>query len=107
VPANLGNVVDGAVSTTQIGCEQLFVGRAPFQGSLTVGKIHPSHCVLYIPFNGVEVSFSCYEVLVHTRGRSKGGKNKSKGKKEKKVKKKKRSKSSSSSSSSSSTSSSD
>lgn len=44
--------------------EFLYVGRTFHNGNLTVGKIHPSHGVLYIPFNGMELSFPRYEVLV-------------------------------------------
>lgn len=58
---------------------------------MTIGKIHPSHRALYIPFGGSEVPFQHYEVLVCTQ--------KEKNKKDKKDRKKKKRRSSSSSSS--------
>jgi len=62
-------VPDGAVPAGQYGDEQLFIGRAFHEGSLTVGKLHPSHGVLYIPFGGAEISCPNYEVLVSQRKR--------------------------------------
>ncbi|KAJ3640789.1 hypothetical protein Zmor_027330 [Zophobas morio] len=44
--------------------ESLYIGRVRHKGSLTVGKIHPSHHVCYIPFDGKEIAYSEYEVLV-------------------------------------------
>lgn len=44
--------------------ETLYVGRAWHAGSLTPGKVHPSHGNLYIPYNGGEVAIGSYEVLV-------------------------------------------
>lgn len=38
-PASDGRVVDGAVSTGREGNDELYVGRAAFQGSMTVGKV--------------------------------------------------------------------
>lgn len=67
----LGNVAPGAVSVGEYGNEQLFIGRAPYQSSLTIGKIHPSHRMLYIAFCGYEISFQHYEVLVYTRKQKK------------------------------------
>lgn len=49
-----GNTVSG---------ETLYIGRAKEQGSLTPGKIHPSHRVIYISFGGSEVAHKVYEVL--------------------------------------------
>jgi len=60
-----GEVPAGAVSTgSQSDGEPLFIGRAHFQGSLTPGKVHPSHGCLYIPFGGAEQRVQQYEVLV-------------------------------------------
>lgn len=48
-----------------INGETLYIGRAHWQGSLTVGKIHPSHQTLYIPYGGQEVPIKAnYEVLI-------------------------------------------
>lgn len=44
--------------------ETLFVGRAPHEGTLTVGKVHPSHECCYISHGGNEIAYSAYEVLV-------------------------------------------
>ncbi|XP_060519826.1 uncharacterized protein LOC132698015 [Cylas formicarius] len=56
-----GNALPGGQSEDG---EALFVGRVVHDGSLTVGKIQPSHGVLYIPYGGQELSFSDYEILV-------------------------------------------
>lgn len=66
-PARDGGVPAGAVVTGKDGHEDIFIGRAPFQGSLTVGKVHPSHRCLYFPYNGREERTSNYEVLVHKK----------------------------------------
>ncbi|XP_070494018.1 natterin-3-like [Chironomus tepperi] len=101
LPASDGNVAPGAISVGEYGHEHLFIGRAPYQSSMTIGKIHPSHRVLYIPFCGHEVPFQHYEVLVSTQ------RDKNKKDKKKKDRKKKKSRGSSSSSSSYTSSSSD
>jgi len=44
--------------------EPLYVGRGHHANSLCVGKIHPSHGCLYIPYGGQEVRVNTYEVLV-------------------------------------------
>lgn len=57
VPPNAfpaGNTEDG---------ETLYIGRATHEGSLTIGKVQPSHNVCYIPFDGVEVPKEEFEVL--------------------------------------------
>jgi len=43
--------------------EQLYIGRADHNRSQTVGKVHPSHGCIYIPYGGQEVSVKDYEVL--------------------------------------------
>ncbi|XP_001965587.2 uncharacterized protein LOC6505038 [Drosophila ananassae] len=65
VPASHGNVVPGALSSgPNSDGEPLYVGRAIYCDSLSVGKIHPSHGCIYIPFGGEEVRLEHYEVLV-------------------------------------------
>ncbi|KAL5273901.1 hypothetical protein ACFFRR_000579 [Megaselia abdita] len=57
VPPNAieaGNTSDG---------EPLYIGRGHYHGSLTPGKVHPSHGCLYIPYGGAEHRLSDYEVL--------------------------------------------
>lgn len=68
VPCAGGSVPPNAVRTgnTRSG-EPLYVGRGHHGGSLAVGKIHPSHGCLYIPFGGQEVRVNTYEVLVYER----------------------------------------
>ncbi|KAH8353906.1 hypothetical protein KR067_001065, partial [Drosophila pandora] len=68
VPSASGGVPPNAVrsGTTRTG-EPLYVGRGHHAGSLTVGKVHPSHGCLYIPFGGQEVRINTYEVLIYQR----------------------------------------
>ncbi|XP_037938754.1 uncharacterized protein LOC119671937 [Teleopsis dalmanni] len=62
-----GSIVPGAIPAghTADG-ETLYVGRAYHAGSLSIGKIHPSHGCIYLPFGGEEIQASSYEVLVRT-----------------------------------------
>ncbi|XP_048007033.1 uncharacterized protein LOC125242310 [Leguminivora glycinivorella] len=43
--------------------EPLYIGRAKHEGSLTPGKVHPSHKNMYISFGGQEIPKNTYEVL--------------------------------------------
>ncbi|XP_050349452.1 annexin A7-like [Nymphalis io] len=43
--------------------EPLYIGRAREQGSLTPGKVHPSHKAMYLSFAGKEVPHKIYEIL--------------------------------------------
>lgn len=65
VSSACGRVPSNAVKTgaTSDG-ECLYIGRAEIYGSLTPGKLHPSHGCLYVPYGGAEHSFQQYEVLV-------------------------------------------
>ncbi|XP_055859193.1 uncharacterized protein LOC129921409 isoform X2 [Episyrphus balteatus] len=71
IPCAAGSVPPNAVlaGNTCTG-EPLYVGRGHWEGSLTVGKIHPSHHCLYIPFGGEERRLDCYEVLVYEMSHS-------------------------------------
>lgn len=51
------------VGSTRDG-EVLYAGRAYHNGSLCIGKVHPSHGCCYIPFGGKEHSYKHYEILV-------------------------------------------
>ena len=51
--------------------EPLFVGRAHHGGALIVGKVHPSHRCIYVPFGGGEHKHQDYEVLVNPRNQVK------------------------------------
>ncbi|KAM0736495.1 hypothetical protein ACS0PU_006144 [Formica fusca] len=44
--------------------EMLYVGRTYHNGIPCVGKIQRSHGVMYIPFDGKEIPYKEYEVLV-------------------------------------------
>lgn len=70
-PASDGRIAPGAVSTGREGNDELYIGRTPFQGSMTVGKIHQSHRCLYFPYNGKEERATNYEVLVHKKSKRK------------------------------------
>ncbi|VEN44524.1 unnamed protein product [Callosobruchus maculatus] len=65
VPCSGGNIPPDAVEggRTSDG-EVLYIGRAYHEGSHTVGKVHPSHGVCYIPFNYKEIAYPDYEILV-------------------------------------------
>lgn len=61
-----GNIPEGAIpgGKTARG-ETLFIGRTIVHGNTySVGKVHPSHGCLYVPYDGTEISFKEYEVLV-------------------------------------------
>ena len=45
--------------------EPLYIGRTSKNGSHVVGKVHPSHKCLYIPYGGKEEKYTDYEVLVN------------------------------------------
>lgn len=48
------------------GGEPLFVGRVQHEGSVTIGKVQPSHGTCYISYGGQELAFQNYEVLLIT-----------------------------------------
>ncbi|KAJ6643770.1 hypothetical protein Bhyg_08735 [Pseudolycoriella hygida] len=56
VPSGHGQIPHNAVvgGHTSSG-ETLYIGRTHYMGSLTPGKVHPSHGSLYIPFGGAEI----------------------------------------------------
>lgn len=63
--ASNGHVPEGAIEIGRTADgETLYAGRCLHSGTQTPGKVQPSHECLYIPFNGEEISFSDYEVLV-------------------------------------------
>uniref|UniRef100_T1H389 DUF3421 domain-containing protein n=1 Tax=Megaselia scalaris TaxID=36166 RepID=T1H389_MEGSC len=64
VPASNGFVPPNAIESgnTSDG-EPLYIGRGHYHGSLTPGKVHPSHGCLYIPYGGAEHRLDDYEVL--------------------------------------------
>lgn len=65
VPGSAGKIPTGAVVGGKTGTgEILYVGRGRHENCLTVGKIHPSHNSIYIPFGGAEVALKNFEFLV-------------------------------------------
>lgn len=44
--------------------EPLYIGRVAHEGSVTTGKVQPSHGVCYIAYGGQELSFPDYEIFV-------------------------------------------
>ncbi|EDW84154.1 natterin-3 [Drosophila tropicalis] len=64
LPAENGEVPHGAVRVGRnVDGEDLYAGRGYHAGALTVGKVHPSHGCLYIPYDSDEVKIFAYEVL--------------------------------------------
>ncbi|XP_076234198.1 uncharacterized protein LOC143179071 isoform X2 [Calliopsis andreniformis] len=65
VPTSGNNIPPNAIpgGETEDG-EALYVGRVQHEGTVTIGKVQPSHSVCYIPFGGAEVAFPEYEIMV-------------------------------------------
>lgn len=60
-----GNVPPNAIPGGITSCgETLYIGRAPHQGALIPGRIHPSHKNLYVCSDGKDIAIPGYEVLV-------------------------------------------
>lgn len=66
-PSSHGKSAPNALSTDKIGFEEIFVGRAHIFGSLTIGRIQPSHHCLYISHDGREHRIEHYEILVYRK----------------------------------------
>jgi len=64
IPSGHGSVPHNAIvgGHTSSG-ETLYIGRTRHMGSLTCGKVHPSHGSLYISFGGQEIPHKSYEIL--------------------------------------------
>ena len=63
--AHDGQVPTGAlIGGRQSDGVPLYIGRAHYDGSMVVGKVHPEHHVCYVSFGGAEVPIHSYEVLV-------------------------------------------
>ncbi|XP_022834891.1 uncharacterized protein LOC111362454 isoform X2 [Spodoptera litura] len=69
LPSSNGQVPVGAIpaGNTHSG-EPLYIGRVTHMGSITPGKVHPSHGCCYISFNGGEVAHKSYDVLCRIVG---------------------------------------
>ncbi|KYM83378.1 hypothetical protein ALC53_06110 [Atta colombica] len=65
IRAGHGHVPEYAVEAGRTANgEMLYVGRTYHNGAPCVGKVQRSHGVLYIPFDGKEIPYREYEVLV-------------------------------------------
>jgi hypothetical protein len=65
VPGRNGHVPDNAVvGGHDVDGETYYIGRVITNGTVTVGKVHPSHGVCYVSFGGKELRFDTYEILV-------------------------------------------
>jgi len=47
--------------------ETYYIGRVFHQGTVTVGKVHPSHGTCYVPHGGLEYPYTDYEILVKNK----------------------------------------
>lgn len=67
VAAANGEVPPGGLKTgySELG-EPLYTARSEYMGQTLLGKVHPSHRVIYMPYQRDEVSNRNYEVLVVT-----------------------------------------
>ncbi|CAG9581150.1 unnamed protein product [Danaus chrysippus] len=65
VPERSGNVPAKALKAgkTKSG-DTLYIGRVHYLKSITPGKVHPSNKACYISYDGKELSFPGYEVLL-------------------------------------------
>ncbi|XP_045137604.1 uncharacterized protein LOC123519943 [Portunus trituberculatus] len=63
-PGSQGNVPPGALQggMSEDG-EMLYIGRVNVDGVVSIGKVHGSHGVCYVPYGGSEHSHKNYEVL--------------------------------------------
>ncbi|XP_030375225.1 uncharacterized protein LOC115624613 [Scaptodrosophila lebanonensis] len=65
VPVEAGNIPPNALPAGETASgEPLFIGRATHDGTITVGKVQPSHGVCYIPYGGEELSYKEFEIYV-------------------------------------------
>ncbi|XP_066983196.1 uncharacterized protein [Macrobrachium rosenbergii] len=62
-PSSGGKVPPGALNGGIDGGEVLYIGRVLIDGIASVGKVHPSHGCVYVPYGGAEHSHRDYEVL--------------------------------------------
>jgi hypothetical protein len=65
VPASFGDVDPHSVSPGNANGEEVFVGRAVFNGSMIIGRVSENDKCLFIPFDGKEHKIEHYEVLVY------------------------------------------
>lgn len=44
--------------------ETLYIGRAHIEGTIAIGKVHPSRGCCFVPYGGEEHSYQDYEIFV-------------------------------------------
>jgi Protein of unknown function (DUF3421) len=68
VPSRVGGIPASAVASgkTLYG-EWLFIGRAKFEDKIRIGKVHPSHGRIFVPYNSRTGTCQNYEVLVQKK----------------------------------------
>ncbi|CAG9581149.1 unnamed protein product [Danaus chrysippus] len=65
VPDRGGNVPANALKAGRTREDDpLYIGRVHYLNSITPGKVHPKHGLCYISFDGKELNFTNYEVLL-------------------------------------------
>ncbi|XP_011206592.2 C3 and PZP-like alpha-2-macroglobulin domain-containing protein 8 [Bactrocera dorsalis] len=65
LPVHDGNIPPNAFPAGETAeGEPLFIGRATHDGTITVGKVQPSHGCCYIPYGGEELAYKEFEVFV-------------------------------------------
>ncbi|XP_075156713.1 uncharacterized protein LOC142229992 [Haematobia irritans] len=65
IPCNGNGVPPNAIPGGRTGNgEPLYIGRVHHNGTMTVGKFHPSHRQCFIPYGGKEMSFNDFEIYV-------------------------------------------
>lgn len=55
------NAVQGGIDANSI---PIYIGRAPHDGTITIGKVHKTRGMLSIPYAGTEFEKSDYEILI-------------------------------------------
>jgi hypothetical protein len=44
--------------------ENLYIGRVQYANNVQIGKIHPKYKCMFIPYDGEEIKFTNYQILV-------------------------------------------
>ncbi|KAM3967058.1 putative proline-rich receptor-like protein kinase PERK11-like [Aphomia sociella] len=69
ISSSMGRVPPGAIPAgNSHNAEPLYIARVKHRGSITPGKVHPTHNCCYISFGGSEIRYITYEVLCKVVG---------------------------------------
>ncbi|XP_053605719.1 uncharacterized protein LOC128672526 isoform X2 [Plodia interpunctella] len=69
LPGSNGQVpVEAIAAGNTVSGEPLYIAKVRHRGSITPGKVHPSHGCCYISFGGMEIPYKTYEVLCKVVG---------------------------------------